>query len=88
MEKQSDVPNDEFPVYPNIKRITNICKCKYQVLEIILFKSIRVAVYLYNENDAVIESRQYIIEGSEYQAWSTDDKYIINLLKQKIQEQI
>jgi hypothetical protein len=31
-----------------------------------------------------IESRQYLIEGSEYEAWSNDDKYIIALLKQKI----
>ena len=78
--------NDEFPVYPNLKRITNICKCKYQILEIILFKSIRIAVYLFNENDLLIECRQYIIEGVEYENWSNDDKYIINLIKQKIQE--
>ena len=78
--------NDEFPVYPNLKRITNICKCKYQILEIILFKSVRIAVYLYSDQDALIESKQYIIEGDEYNNWSNDDKYIINLLKQKIQE--
>jgi hypothetical protein len=76
---------EEFPVYPNIKRIINICKFRYTILEIILFKSIRIAVYLLNENDMVIESRQYVIEGEEYNAWSQDDKYIIALLKQKIQ---
>ena len=75
-----------YPIYPNIKRIINICKFKYNILEIILFKSVRIAVYLLNENDAVIESRQYMIEGDEYEAWSNDDKYIISLLKQKIQE--
>ena len=74
----------EFPVYPNLNRITKISKCKYQVLELILFTSIRVAVYLYNDADALIESRQYVIEGSEYAAWGTDDKYLVNLLKQKI----
>jgi hypothetical protein len=76
---------DFYPVYPNIKRIVSICKFKYTILEIILFKSIRIAVYLYNENDMVIESRQYIIEGDEYNAWSNDDQYIIKLLKEKIQ---
>jgi hypothetical protein len=75
-----------FPIYPNIKRIINICKFKYNILEIILFKSVRIAVYLLNENDMVIESRQYLIEGSEYDAWSNDDKYIISLIKQKIQQ--
>ena len=76
---------EEFPVYPNINRTTNICKCKYQVLEMILFTSIRVAVYLYNDADALIESRQYVIEGSEYAAWGTDDTYLVKLLKTKIQ---
>ena len=76
---------DFYPVYPNIKRIVNICKYKYTILEIILFKSVRIAVYLYNENDMLIESRQYIIEGEEYNAWSNDDQYIIKLLKEKIQ---
>jgi hypothetical protein len=77
---------DFNPVYPNIKRIVNICKFKYNILEITLFKSIRIAVYLFNENDMLIESRQYTIEGAEYEAWTNDDQYIIKLLKQKIQE--
>lgn len=77
---------EEFPVYPNIKRTISICKCKYQVLEVVLFKFIRIAVYLFNENDLLVEGKQYIIEGQEYANWTNDDKYIINLLKQKIQE--
>ena len=76
---------EEFPVYPNINKILKIVKFKYTILEIILFKSIRIAVYLYNENDLLIEARQYVIEGDEYEAWSQDDNYIIKLLKEKIQ---
>jgi hypothetical protein len=78
--------SDFINVYPNIKRIVNICKFKYLILEIKLFESIRIAVYLYNENDLLIESRQYLIQGAEYEAWADDDKYLINLIKQKIQE--
>ena len=33
----------------------------------------------------LIEARQYVIEGDEYNAWSNDDNYIIKLLKDKIQ---
>ena len=77
--------SDFNPVYPNIKRIVNICKFKYTILEIILFKNVRIAVYLFNENDLLIETRQYIIEGAEYENWSNDDQYIIKLLKEKIQ---
>jgi len=71
-------------VYPNIKRIVTICKFKYLILELKLFESIRVAVYLYNENDLLIESRQYLIQGDEYNSWGNDDKYLVNLIKQKI----
>ena len=65
--------------------LTKIVKFKYQILDIKLFESIRIAVYLYSDSDLLIESRQYLIQGDEYNAWSNDDKYIINLIKQKIQ---
>lgn len=78
--------NEEYPIYPNIKKIINIVKFKYTILEIKLFESVRIAVYLYNENDLLIESKQYLIKGDEYSGWSNDDKYIINLIKQKIQQ--
>ncbi len=78
-------PEEYYPVYPNINKILKIVKFKYTILEIILFKSIRIAVYLYNENDLLIEARQCVIEGDEYNAWSNDDNYIIKLLKDKIQ---
>ena len=73
-------------IYPNIKKTFNIVKFKYNIIEIKLFESVRIAVYLYNENDILIDAKQYIIEGAEYNAWSNDDKYILNLIKQKIQE--
>ena len=76
---------NEINVYPNIQRILKIVKFTYQILEIKLFESVRIAVYLYTDQDVMIEARQYIIEGEEYNNWSNDDKYIINLLKQKIQ---
>ena len=73
-------------IYPNINKIIKIVKFKYTIIEIKLFESIRIAVYLYNENDILFDAKQYIIQGDEYNAWSDDDKYIINLIKQKIQE--
>jgi hypothetical protein len=77
---------EEYPVYPPIKKTLTICKFTYNILEIKLFESVRIAVYLYNENNMLIDAKQYIIEGQEYNTWSNDDKYILNLIKQKIQE--
>jgi hypothetical protein len=78
--------DQEFAVYPPIKKTLTISKFKYNILEIKLFESIRIAVYLYGDNDLLIEARQYIIDGDEYKYWSTDDQYIITLIKQKIQQ--
>jgi hypothetical protein len=81
--------NDEYHnIYPNIKKTFNIVKFKYHIIEIKLFEFVRIAVYLYNENDMLIDAKGYIIEGEEYNAWSNDDKYILNLIKQKIQDGI
>lgn len=77
----------EIPVYPNIKRIVNICKAKFRILELKLNTSVRVAVYLFNEHDLCIEATQFFIEGKEYDAW-LDDAYLIKLIKQKIQDNI
>jgi len=78
-------PEEYLPIYPNLKRIINIVKFKYTILEIQLFTSVRVAVYLYNEHDSLIEATQFIIKDEEYNNWANDDKYIVNLIKQKIQ---
>jgi hypothetical protein len=77
---------EEFPVYPPVKKTISICKFKYNILEIKLFESVRVAVYLFDDKDMMVEARQYLIQGGEYNGWSTDDQYIVNLLKQKIQQ--
>jgi len=71
-------------IYPNLKRIINICKFKYTILEIKLFQSVHIAVNLYNENDLPVDTKLFLIEGKEYEAWSQDDKYIINLIKEKL----
>lgn len=77
----------EIPVYPNIKRIVNICKAKIRILELKLNTSVRVAVYLFNENDLLVDTTQFLIKDKEYDDW-TNDLDFIKLIKQKIQDNI
>ena len=77
--------NNSIPLYPNIKRYTTICKFTYTILELKLFQSVRIAVYLYNEHDVLVDSTQFLIENEEYSNWGSNDQYIVNLIKQKIQ---
>ena len=76
---------ENIPLYPNLKKTMTICKFTYQILEIKLTESVRIAVYLFTENDILVDSKQFLIEGDEYKRWGSDDNYIINLIKQKIQ---
>ena len=62
-------PEEYLPIYPNLKRIINIVKFKYTILEIQLFTSVRVAVYLYNEHDSLIEATQFIIKDEDKLAY-------------------
>lgn len=78
--------SNEIPVYPNIKRIVNICKARIQIVEIKIFESVRIAVYLLDTNDSLVEATQFLFDGPEYAAWSNDDTYLVKLVKQKIQE--
>ena len=75
----------QITLYPNMKKTLNICSFRYKILEIKLKEGVRVAVYLFNENDWLVDSKQFLIEGEEYMRWGNDDQYLINLLKQKIQ---
>lgn len=77
--------NENIPLYPNLKKTITICKFTYQILELKLTESVRVAVYLFTENDLLVESKQYLIVGTEYNRWGQDDTYLVNLIKQKIQ---
>lgn len=77
----------EIPVYPNINRIVKICKAKFRIIDLKLNTSVRVAVYLFNENDLFIEATQFLIEGPEYDEW-LDDAYLIKLIKKKIADNI
>jgi hypothetical protein len=76
---------EEYPIYPPVKRTISICKFKYQIVEIKLKESIRIAVYLFSDTDTLVESKQYLIQGTEYANWGTDDNYIVNLIKTKVQ---
>jgi hypothetical protein len=77
--------DSEVSVYPNIKKVITLCKARIQILEVVMFSHVRVAVYLMDTNDIVMESTQFLINGDEYNNW-LDDAYLVKLIRQKIQE--
>jgi len=80
------LPNDQsvFPVYPNLTITKRICKAKISVMRYIPFVSASINVLLYDENDIVIDTRGYVLELPEFADWGTDDKWLVNWVKQKL----
>lgn len=78
--------NFTFDVEPSCfippERIIN--HIQLSIFSIDLFKSVTVVVSLCDDKDYVIDNKQIIIEGEEYNNWSNDDNYLINLVLVKL----
>jgi len=74
---QNIVPQD----YVETNKIVRI---EIQVSNIILKTSATFRVNSFNENDKFIKLDYITITGDEYNAWGSDDDYIINLICQKL----
>jgi hypothetical protein len=60
-----------------------ISKVKIDLVSLTLGVSAIFNVILYDENNKMIEFKQFKIEDIEYSNWSEDDTYIENLLLEK-----
>lgn len=55
-----------------------------QIMGLVLFSSVSIVVSLYDENDYIIDNRQIIIQGEEYNNWANDDNYLLDLVLVKL----
>ena len=79
------------PTYLEIKQVTKVIvqnskKIGIFIINLELFKSVVVDVHFYNEvdNSDVIDVKTLKLEGDDYQAWSTDDNYIVTYVVNKL----
>ena len=74
-------------IYPPFKKYLVGNRITIRPIEIKLFESIRVLVQIYNDStNDLIDTKIYVISGDEYTSWANDDQYIVNLIKEKLQE--
>lgn len=73
----------DFTISPPLCQSVKIVRAEVIITELILFTSVNVVVYLYDERESVVDTRQFFIDGPEYNAWN-DDNYLIELIKNKI----
>lgn len=72
--------------YPPIKKETKINQFAIISVDISLFTNARIGVELYAEDGSIADRRYYLLDGIDYSQWSSDDSYIINFVKGKLQE--
>ena len=75
----------EVEIYPNLKKTFNICKAKIRILSLVLFTSANIEVRLFDENDKLVDTKNFFIKDDEYTLWK-DDEYLLELIKTKLQE--
>ena len=54
-----------------------------KITNVQLFKSVTVVASLF-ENNKIIDNKVVMIEGTDYNAWSNDDNYIVNFVLNKL----
>jgi len=61
-----------------IQKQLTVDKLVVYISSISLFKSVTIGIDFFN-NNAVVEGKYYTISGKDYDNWSTDDGYVVNL---------
>lgn len=61
---------------------------KIKNFDLKLNKSVSIIILLYPVNpEHVVECRTIVIQGDDYNAWGNDDSYIIEFIKQKLENE-
>jgi hypothetical protein len=63
---------------PYVKPTQTVAKLQVRVMNLILFTSVSVNVALLEENNTFVDSKSFLLEGTDYTSWNNDDTYIVN----------
>ena len=78
---------DTHTFYPQLKKEIKINQFKIKVLELELFKHLKIVVALLDTDGNYVEQKFYTLDGDDYLQWANDDTYVINFVKRKLREQ-
>jgi hypothetical protein len=75
-------------IYPPLKINKTANKMKILVNELRLFEFVRLTVLLYSDtNDELIETKIITIDGPNYKCWGNEDKFIVDYVKNVLQNE-
>ena len=74
-----------YDIEPITKTKVNIIsKIEISIIELILFKSVKVRAVLFDENKNIIDGHILTLTGQDYLNWKDDDNYIVDYVKTNI----
>ena len=74
-----------YDIEPITKTKVNIVsKIEISIIELLLFKSVKVRVVLFDDNKNIINSNILTLIGQDYLNWKDDDNYIVDYVKTNI----
>lgn len=68
-----------------ITKTHTACKVRIHIHNLVLNTSAMISYNLLDKEGRVIESNSFELKGADYEAWGSDDQYIIDLVVSKIQ---
>jgi len=74
-------------VYPNLKWTSTICKARVETVDYTLFKQAVFRVSLVDPTDRVVDIKIFVLSGDDFSKWNSDDKYILDWVKLKLQDE-
>ena len=78
---------ENYSFYPPLKKEIKINQFRVKVVELELFKYVRIAVGLFDSDGNFVDQKFFNLVDEEYTQWSNDDTYVINFVKRKLREQ-
>lgn len=80
--------NESFPLLVPIE-IKHVCvKAIATIQSMTLGISATIAVRIMTEDNSVIDTRVYILEGEDYENWGSDDMYIQHWVQEKLAREV
>jgi hypothetical protein len=80
--------NEPFPLLVPIEIKYTYVKAIATIQSITLGSSATIAVQLMTEDNSMIDTRVYILEGEDYANWGSDDLFISHWVQEKLAREV
>jgi hypothetical protein len=80
--------NEPFPLLVPIEIKHTCVKAIATIQSITLGSSATIAVQIMTEDNSIIDTRVYILEGEDYANWGSDDLYISHWVQEKLAREV